>query len=183
MRSSGDDSITLEKCSCQLRRSETGNGFVLGVNPSLRFQTGFTLIELMIVVAIIGILAAIAVPNFISYRHKSKIASCVSTMEAIRAGQAGYAAGNSLTFDFPPEATVNNNWNELRRVMGENGVKLLGTAEEQGYQSQFTYETFDTDFDGIDNDYYFVFRVQGVPTNFTGAQIEVRSAMIMRQTY
>ncbi len=57
-----------------------------------RDQKGFTLIELMIVIAIIGILAAIAIPNFISYRKKSYNASAqVNLTQAYSTALAYYA--------------------------------------------------------------------------------------------
>jgi type IV pilus assembly protein PilA len=49
----------------------------------LELQKGFTLIELMMTIAIIGILAAIAIPNFLAYREKSKIANAESELKGI----------------------------------------------------------------------------------------------------
>lgn len=53
---------------------------------------GFTLIELMIVVAIIGILAAIAIPNFLTYQCKSRQSEAKTNLGGIRVSQEAYYA-------------------------------------------------------------------------------------------
>jgi type IV pilus assembly protein PilA len=58
-----------------------------------KLSKGFTLIELMIVVAIIGILAAIAIPNFIKYQLRSKFSEAVSNLEGLRKAEESLRQG------------------------------------------------------------------------------------------
>jgi len=61
-----------------------------------KLSKGFTLIELMIVVAIIGILAAIAIPNFIKYQLRSKFSEASSNVEALRKANEVLLQGERL---------------------------------------------------------------------------------------
>ena len=50
-------------------------------------KKGFTLVEIMIVVAIIAILAAVAIPNFVKYRKTSQATACVSNLKQIQSAK------------------------------------------------------------------------------------------------
>ena len=75
-----------------------------------RFRTrgrkgGFTLIEIMIVVLIIAVLLAIAIPNFMKARDTSRTKACVANLRQIETGKTQYAMDNKLATgaacDFP----------------------------------------------------------------------------------
>lgn len=76
----------------------------------MKNQKGFTLIELMIVVAIIAILAAIALPAYSDYTKKAKVSEVILAASAVRTAVSEYAAGNGVLppAGWTPEAQATN---------------------------------------------------------------------------
>jgi prepilin-type N-terminal cleavage/methylation domain-containing protein len=70
----------------------------------VRDKKGFTLIELMIVVAIVGILAAIAIPAYLDYTVKTKITEVTTAMDALAQSASEYHASAGF---FPNHADTN----------------------------------------------------------------------------
>lgn len=111
---------------------------------TLRRKTaqGFTLIELMIVVAIIGILAAIAIPNFLRFQLKAKSAEGRVNLAAIRTAEESYMSefGNYVAavaapasvpgpVKAPLDVTIYTDWG------------ILGWAPEGGVYFQYSVVT------------------------------------------
>ena len=115
--------------------------------PSRRKAKGFTLIELMIVVAIIGILAAIAIPFYNDYIIRSRITESVGTLSDLRVRMEQYyqdnryynadgTAGDTTCGNVVQPATANFTF---ACVSANSGQTYLWTATGRNSMAGFTY--------------------------------------------
>ena len=83
------------------------------INKSLK--AGFTLVEIMIVVAIIGLLAAIAIPNFVRARTTAQMNACINNLRQIDGAKQQWALETKQAGNAAPAST------DIGPYLGRNG--------------------------------------------------------------
>ncbi len=125
----------------------------------MKTQKGFTLIELMVVVIIIGVLAAIAIPRFIGAQHRARVNAAVADVSIIRQGLGLYHIDNG---DYPATAA---DWAAFKTsLVDPNGDPYVTLPKEGGTITVFTTTNKYTRVDA--NNYKLAAAIVGIPAGY-----------------
>ena len=109
-------------------------------------RKGFTLVELMIVVAIIGILASIAIPNFISMQYKTKRSEVPSNLKGIKSAQIAYESDFDAFVTCSAYPSTPTKTTQQWTVAASGGFKTIGWRPDGDVRGSYQVATTGTDF-------------------------------------